>query len=162
MKTLSLIADTLSAFDKVIIKQVHEETQNSEYEGGIVTINGQSYRSRLAKLTPKKVGYFVAFWEKGPNNQNQAFDMANTPDKSIISIIDGDLKGQFVFPKSILIQKGVLRREHAKGKMAMRVYPTWFDQLNTTASQTQKWQGAYFIDLSSEVDHKRVNQLYFN
>ena len=161
MKTLTLIADTLSSFDKVIIKKEHEETQNSEYEGLIVTINGQSYRSRLTKLTPKKVGYFVAFWEKGPNNQNQAFDMTNTPDKLIISIIDGDLKGRFVFPKSILIKQGILRREHAKGKMAIRVYPTWLDQLNATARQTQQWQGAYFVDLSSEVDHKRVAQLYF-
>ncbi|MCJ1994305.1 MepB family protein [Lactococcus piscium] len=161
MKTLTLIAGTLSAFDKVSIKKVHEETQNSEYEGLIVTINGQSYRSRLAKLTPKKMGYFVAFWEKDASDQNQAFDMASTPDKLIISIIDGDLKGQFVFPKSILINQGVLRREHVKGKMAMRVYPTWLDHLNPTASKTQKWQGAYFVDLSSEVDHNRVAQLYF-
>ena len=161
MKTLTLIADTLSAFDKVIIKKVHEESQNSEYEGLIVTINGQSYRSRLAKLTPKKVGYFVAFWGKDANHQNQAFDMTNTPDKLIISIIDGDLKGQFVFPKSLLMQQGVLSHEHAKGKMAMRVYPTWLEHLNATASQTQKWQGNYFIDLSSEVDYNRVSQLYF-
>ncbi|MGX7047578.1 hypothetical protein RU86_GL002217 [Lactococcus piscium] len=161
MKTLTLIADTLSGVDKVSIKKGHEETQNSEYEGLILTINGQSYRSRLAKLTPKKVGYFVAFWEKDTNHQNQAFDMANTPDKLIISIIDGDLKGQFIFPKSILIKQGILRSEHAKGKMAMRVYPTWLDHLNATASQTQKWQGAYFVDLSSEVDHNRVAQLYF-
>nr|WP_243914945.1 MepB family protein [Lactococcus paracarnosus] len=75
--------------------------------------------------------------------------------------LKGALKGQFVFPKSILINQGVLRREHVKGKMAMRVYPTWLDHLNLTASKTQKWQGDYFIDLSSEVDHNRVAQLYF-
>lgn len=161
MKTLTLIADTLSAFDKVSIKKVHEESQNSEYEGVILAINGHSYRSRLAKLTPKKVGYFVAFWEKNATNQNQAFDMANSPDKLIISIMDGDLKGQFVFPKSILVKQGILGNVHAKGKMAMRVYPAWLDQLNPTASKTQKWQGEYFIDLSSEVDHNKINQLYF-
>ena len=44
--------------------------------------------------------------------------------------------------------------------MAMRVYPPWEDNLNKTATQTQKWQKEYFIDLSDKIDYKRLAELY--
>lgn len=33
--------------------------------------------------------------------------------------------------------------------MAFRVYPSWENNLNQTATKTQEWQVQYFIDLSS-------------
>ncbi|MFW7395241.1 MepB family protein, partial [Vagococcus fluvialis] len=58
--------------------------QNEEYEGYTFNIGETAYRSRLAKLTPKKKGYFVAFWEKDDTNQNQAYSFKNSPDYLII------------------------------------------------------------------------------
>jgi Uncharacterized protein conserved in bacteria len=56
-------------------------------------------------MTPKKKGYFVVFWEKDNKNQNQPYEFAASPDKLIISVMDGHLQGQFIFPKSILFKK---------------------------------------------------------
>lgn len=124
------------------------ENQNKEYEGIHFFIGNQTYRSRLAKLTPKKKGYFVAFWEKDENNKNTAYHYESAPDFLIINIIDKELKGQFIFPKEVLLKKGVLSYRNKKGKMAMRVYPTWIDNLNETAYNTQKWQDEYFSNFS--------------
>ncbi|MFZ2646763.1 MAG: MepB family protein [Lactococcus chungangensis] len=81
------------------------EYQNAAYEGAYFELNGHQYRSRLAKMTPKKKGYFVVFWEKDNKNQNQPYEFAASPDRLIISVMDGHLQGQFIFPKSILFKK---------------------------------------------------------
>ncbi|MBT2831076.1 hypothetical protein HIR68_03920 [Staphylococcus coagulans] len=44
----------------------------------------------------------------------------------------------FKFSKQILIDKNILRYENSKGKMAMRVYPSWEEKLNPTASRERK------------------------
>lgn len=101
------------------------------------------------------------FWEKDENNKNQSYSFSESPDKVIISIIDNDLKGQFIFPKSKLLEKGILSNETIKGKMAIRVYPSWERGLNNTAAQTQMWQQNFFINLSNNLDQERLEDLYF-
>ncbi|MEG0256504.1 MAG: MepB family protein [Vagococcus sp.] len=44
--------------------------------------------------------------------------------------------------------KKILRTSEQKGKMALRVYPTWLTDLNPTATKTQKWQAPFFFDMS--------------
>lgn len=126
------------------------EIQNQDYEGYTFFIGDTTYRSRLAKVTPKKQGYFVAFWEKDETNQNQAFTFENSPEYLIIIIIDETKKGFFLFPKEILYKQKILKTEIQKGKMAIRVYPSWETNLNPTATKTQKWQQIYFTDLSTD------------
>ncbi|WP_229720029.1 MepB family protein [Oceanobacillus neutriphilus] len=133
-----------------------------EYEGTTFTINDTKYRSRLAKQTPKKDGYFVVFWEKDVNQRNEAYAYSESPDKIMISIIDKDLKGQFIFPKSLLLEKGILRTVDNKGKMAIRVYPSWEKSLNTSAKKTQAWQAPYFMNVSNKIDRGRLTELYFS
>ncbi|MEG0328615.1 MAG: MepB family protein [Erysipelothrix sp.] len=125
-----------------------EENQNQEYEGFRFEYERKIYRSRLAKKTPKKKGYFVAFYEKDNLNVNQAFSDDDPADITLVSIIDGNLKGIFIFPKEALKQHGILKTKSQKGKMAIRVYPSWEKDLNATATRTQKWQIEYFKDLS--------------
>ena len=162
MKSINLINDLLAYFGNLTIQKITVEPQNAAYEGTCLEIDGHHYRSRLAKLTAKKKGYFVVFWEKDANNQNQPYDFASSPDKLIISVIDGHQKGQFIFPKSVLLAKGILSGPHAAGKMASRVYPSWVKDLNLSAQKTQKWQAPYFIDLSLKVDRHALNNLYFS
>ncbi|MFP7492876.1 MepB family protein [Terribacillus saccharophilus] len=144
------------------ITNVITEAHNQEYEGMLIQLEDTTYRSRLAKATPKKKGYFVVFWEKDENNKNQAYSFLESPAKVIISIMDENLRGQFVFPKSILLKKGILRSENSKGKMAIRVYPAWERELNKTAAQTQKWQQKYFVDLTDDFHKEKLEALYFN
>ncbi len=105
-------------------------------------------RSRLAKKTPKKEGYFVAFWEKNQQNQNEAFDATEAPEMLAIVIADQEKQGLFLLPKECLIQQKILKTHQQKGKMAARFYPSWCQNLNQTAKKTQKWQLTYFTDLS--------------
>uniref|UniRef100_UPI003F57AB48 MepB family protein n=1 Tax=Terribacillus aidingensis TaxID=586416 RepID=UPI003F57AB48 len=156
-----LIEDIVSNFNQSTITKVITEDHNKDYEGLLIEIENKTYRSRLAKATPKKRGYFVVFWEKDENNKNQPYSFSESPDKVIISIIDNDLRGQFIFPKSKLLEKGILSNETIKGKMAIRVYPSWERDLNNTAAQTQKWQQNFFIDLSNNLDQERLEDLYF-
>lgn len=68
----------------------------------------------------------------------------------IVNIIDGERKGQFILPKSVLKQQGILASTTAPGKMAFRVYTPWDKDLNVSATKTAKWQIPYFIELPVE------------
>ncbi len=93
---------------------------------------------------------------------NIPFIFKESPDKVIISIIDINLKGQFVFPKKVLHDKKILSSSTSKGKMAKRVYPTWINNLNYSAKKSQNWQSKYFVDLSKSVDKATIKELYFD
>ncbi|PTI71862.1 MepB protein [Staphylococcus succinus] len=141
----------------------HEfEQWNQEYEAFNFEFNGVEFKSRLAKKTPKKVGYFVAFWRKNEINKNRPFNFNESKDKLIINILDGSKKGQFVFPKDLLVKKGIISSEKYKGKMAIRVYPSWEQNLNKTAVSTQKWQIPYFLDFSKGFDEEKIKKLYLS
>ncbi|MGH2189170.1 MepB family protein, partial [Enterococcus faecium] len=84
--------NSLPILEKAVgaITLLSEEKQNAEYEGFLCQVNEsqQLIRSRLAKKTPKKEGYFAAFWEKNQQNQNEAFDATEAPEMLAIVIAD--------------------------------------------------------------------------
>ncbi len=129
------------------------EPHNQDYQACTFSVGTTSYRSRLAKKTPKKKGYFVACWEKDTFNQNQAYSYEKYPDSLIVAIIDDSKKGLFIFPKEILLKKYILKTKNQSGKMAFRLYPIWETGLNPTAQKTQNWQVPYFTNLSKETTH---------
>ncbi|MGY3764950.1 MepB family protein [Vagococcus vulneris] len=129
-------------------RNIIKEEQNEEYEGVIFEKDNLKYRSRLAKKTTKKNGYFVVFWEKDEFKKNKAYSFENAPDFTLVWIADQNRKGLFKFPKKILLDKKILRNDNQKGKMGIRVYTNWDTDLNTTAKKTQDWQKDYFTELS--------------
>lgn len=158
--SILLVEEVIKKFTGSKIKNIIYEDYNIDYEGFTFDLEARSYRSRLAKLTPKKKGYFVVFWEKDEDLKNIAYTYENSTEKIIVSIIDGNKKGQFVFDKEILKNKGILKYENNKGKMAIRVYPPWEENLNMNAFKTQTWQKDYFIDLSEGVNLEKLEELY--
>ncbi|WP_281177227.1 MepB family protein [Peribacillus loiseleuriae] len=70
-------------------------------------------------------------------------------------------RGQFIFPKKVLLKYGILKSPKQKGNMALRVYPSWVTELNTNATRTQSWQADYFIDLSDDFEVEKLKKLYF-
>lgn len=58
---------------------------------------------------------------------------------------------QFVFPKTVLEEKGYLQSLSKKGKLGFRVYPSWDKTENKQAQQTQNWQLNYFIETSISI-----------
>lgn len=162
MESIDYISELIHQISQSSLANLMLEEQNKEYEGTVFTIDHHSFRSRRGKQTPKKQGYFVVFWEKDMLDKNKAYDFVNAPDKLIITIFDGDKKGQFIFPKELLAEKNILSTESKQGKMALIVYPDWVTPFNQTALATQKWQLPYFMNLSETFDGQLLKQLYFD
>lgn len=156
------IKNVLSHMEIDSLESLTKERYNVEYEAFKFSVQNTTYRSRLAKQTPKKKGYFVAIWHKNKDNVNIPFHFEIMQDFLVINILDENHKGQFIFPKELLRHKGIITSNSHKGKMAFRVYPSWERNLNKSASQTQKWQKQYFIDMSEEMDCVKLKNLYFN
>lgn len=132
--------------EELDVKDLTEEKYNQDYEALTFSFKEETYQSRLAKKTPTKAGYFVACWTKDENNCNQSYSKEAFADYLMIIVIDEELSGYFLFPRELLVEKGILTTFEHKGKMAFRVYPKWCNQLNKTAGQTQKWQCKYFFE----------------
>lgn len=160
MLSLNIIEGIVKTISDLQIENIIKDS-NPEYEGIRFLIGNATFRSRLAKRTPKKKGYFVVFWEKSVSGTNKPYGYENCPDKIIITIIDNERKGQFIFPKKLLLENGILESKHSKGKMAIRVYPSWETELNKTAHTTQRWQQPYFFEISEELNIEKVKALYF-
>ncbi|TLQ08431.1 MepB protein [Marinilactibacillus psychrotolerans] len=159
-QSVKLIKEVVVAIGNHEMDDLIQEEQNSEYEGVRFNLLNQTYRSRLAKSTSKKQGYFVVFWEKDNMDKNQPFTYLSSPDRVIVTVMDNEKIGQFIFPKTVLHKQGILSSEISKGKMAIRVYPSWISNLNPSAAKTQKWQVEYFVDLSHKMDLDKLTYLY--
>ena len=162
MESMNYLTRIFQEISDYPLEDFKVEEQNKEYEGATFIFLNQSFRSRKAKVTPKKLGYFVVFWEKDEANKNKPYDADSAPDKLIITIFDQEKIGQFIFPKEILVEKKILNNGGNKGKMALRVYPDWLTGLNETARATQEWQMAFFIDLTKKHELNQLKKLYFD
>ncbi|WP_375178808.1 MepB family protein [Enterococcus rotai] len=162
MESLNYLLKIVDQISDLPLENLEVEEQNKDYQGLTFSIGQQTFRSRKAKITPKKLGYFVAFWEKDAANKNQPYESISAPEKLIITIFDQEKVGQFIFPKAILAEQHILTTGSIKGKMALRLYPDWVMGLNKTASKTQQWQSPYFIDLTDTWDVSVLQQLYFD
>lgn len=125
-------------------QQVRRELWNEEYEALHFVAGTKKYRSRLAKKTPKKDGYFLTLWEKNAEGTNIPFAAKKFCDYLVVFIVDKDRRAYFYFPREELARRGILTLEGQKGKMAFRVYPSWCTGLNASAKRTQSWQAHFF------------------
>lgn len=149
-KALTYVNGNFYEPNHLVIKDIGEEAQNSDYGAGIFQLNSKSVRFRVAKTTPNKIGQFVSFWEKDASHKNQAFSYEKATDLLVINTFaNKDRFGQFVFPKEVLVQQKILKTATTKGKMAIRVYPIWDNPTSKQAIETQKWQLEYFIETNN-------------
>lgn len=145
-----IINKTLLPYLGMTVKYRYKEPQMEKYEGFYFKMFDISFRNRLAKKTPVRKGYSVSLYERDENDKKQAFDMDSSSDITLINIVDGMHQGQFLFPKTVLLKHGILRKSGVKGKMTLRVYPSWETGLNAAALKELEWQTDYFVDLSND------------
>lgn len=136
------------------------ETESKEYDACRFELNGRKIISRNSKITPKKVGQFVTFWKRNGNGPIEPFEENDQIDFYAVNVRTENEFGQFVFPKSVLIKKGIISTEKKEGKRAFRVYPSWDNANNKQAERTQKWQLNYFYEINNSTDLRRVEELY--
>ena len=143
-------------FDELII-----EDESQEYGACTFRLNKLKITFRISKITPTKAGQFVTIWKRNNEGVTQPFDLTDEIDFVIISSQNGDACGQFIFPKSVLLDKGIITGNGKKGKLGIRVYPPWDTATNKQAEKTKFWQTKYFvrIDNSDRTNWNLAKQL---
>ncbi len=157
-----LVNIKFSVYNKLNLKisEFQNELESKEYNACRFTLNGKKIISRTAKTTPKKIGLFVTFWKRPNQTEIAPLDSLDNFDFYIVNVSVQNKIGQFVFPKSVLIKKGIVSTEQKEGKRGFRVYPTWDLPLSKQAQKTQKWQINYFYDINSSINLESVLELY--
>ena len=134
---------------EMAIKHVYEtikairEPECAEYGACCLAIEGKDIVYREAKTTPVKIGQFVTVWKR-PIDVIIPFDSTDM-DYFVIGVSDSQNRGQFVFDRRILIEKGIMSHNSKKGKTAFRVYPPCTKPVAKQAVKTQQWQLRYFF-----------------
>lgn len=126
------------------------EKESAEYGACTFKINEFSIRFRVSKTTPTKIGQFVTLWKRNINGPIEPFDSSDDLDFVIISSRNDTSFGQFIFPKRILVEKGIISTNNKEGKRGFRVYPPWDKPENKQAQNTQKWQMSYFLKIRND------------
>lgn len=151
-----LIYDKLS----LEISEFKKEVEGSDYDACQFKLSGMKIISRSAKITPKKVGQFVTFWKRNNEGATEPFAETDPFDCYVINVKSESCSGQFVFPKSALIQYGIITTTKKEGKRGFRVYPKWDTAINQQAVKTQGWQLDYFYEIGEMTDLEKVKELY--
>ncbi|MCX5192477.1 MepB family protein [Streptomyces sp. NBC_00249] len=138
------------------------EPESAEYAACAFTLDGLRVRFRVAKTTPKKAGQFVTVWKRSGSGPIQPFDAADPVDLFVVSAREGSHFGQFVFPRDVLVERGVVSRGGAGGKRGFRVYPPWAVTVARQARGSQAWQVEHFLHVPAEgpVDTVRARALH--
>lgn len=123
------------------------QTESQEYGSCSFCLGGKKVQHRNSKVTPSKTGQFVTIWKRNEEGITRPFDDSEV-DIFIVTARSGDQFGQFIFPKSVLIQKGIVSTRQKEGKRGIRVYPPWDVAGNKQAERTQAWQADYFVRIT--------------
>ncbi|MDQ7918390.1 MepB family protein [Mesonia sp. MT50] len=138
------------------------EPESKEYDASRFKLNGKKVLCRSAKLTPKKVGQFVTFWKRNEGGTIAPFEVSDLIDFYVVNVRTENKFGQFVFPKSVLVKRGIISTPKKEGKRAFRVYPIWDLVLSKQAKRTQQWQLEYFYEIKTSTNFNKVTELYKN
>jgi hypothetical protein len=144
----------------LIIEHFMQEAESQEYGASTFTVSQKSIVFRVAKTTPTKIGQFVTLWKRIAKGPILPFDTADLIDFFIVSVRKKEKLGQFIFPASVLEQKGFISHKGKGGKRAMRVYPPWDSPTSSQADQTQSWQLLYFVALEPTFDANSIKRLF--
>ncbi|KAF3362887.1 hypothetical protein PHSC3_000421 [Chlamydiales bacterium STE3] len=144
----------------LICKNFMKELESEEYGAAEFEMNDQKNKFRIGKMTPKKTGQFVTLWKRGSDGVIQPYDVADPYCFYVVSVRHPTRFGQFVFPKDVLGEKGLLSKNGKGGKRAMRIYPPWNIAENSQAKKTQEWQLAFYFEINLSLDTKLVRKLF--
>lgn len=136
-------------------------SESTNYGACSFELNNYKIQYQVANITPTKIGQFVAIWKRNNNGITAPFDLADSLDFMIISVRDSGSFGQFIFPKSVLVSKGIVSKNEKGGKRGIRVYAPWDITTNKQAIQTQAWQANYFVEIKENfpIDLEKVKRI---
>ena len=132
------------------LSNLKQNIESSEYGACTFELNGKRVQQRISKITPTKTGQFVTIWKRNKDGITEPFDTSDDFDFVIITARNENNFGQFIFPKSVLADKGIITRKGKEGKRGIRVYPPWDKTTNKQAEKTQTWQTKYFLTIKND------------
>lgn len=125
-------------------------TESLEYGACSFELNKKKIQFRVAKITPLKTGQFVTIWKRNKDGITKPFDISDDLDFIIIAAKKENNFGQFIFPKLVLAEKGIITGNNKEGKRGIRVYAPWDTVTSKQAKKTQTWQTKYFLAIGDE------------
>ena len=148
--TLKVVKELV--YDKCgfLLTKLKLNSESVEYGACSFELDGHKIEHRVSKITPTKTGQFVTIWKRSLNGVTEPFEVLDDIDFIAITSKSSDNIGQFIFPKSVLADKGIISQNGKGGRCGIRVYPTWDIPTNKQAEKTQSWQAKYFVIIDSD------------
>lgn len=135
-----LLNKALKNDELTAITDITWSTEKNEYYACTFTLGSTRMVFREAKVTPKKIGLFVAIWKRNENNITIPYHIDDDFDYLVI----GTGSGCFVYPKSILVELQIITSNLKEGKRGMRVYPHLEEGMNKQALKTYQSQSLFY------------------
>lgn len=132
------------------ISNVQEEKEAKDYYGCTFQLGSFHIKYRKAKITPKKLGQFVALWKRNAIGKTEPYHRDDNFDFYVIETEYENRRGWFLFPKVALSLRRILTSGELEVKRGFRVYPLWDVPTSKQAIATKKWQIECFIDLAND------------
>ena len=144
-----MIKKVLDQLENILMlhySHLSEDQTGRAYCGFNFQLGNKHFKFRKAKITPKKVGLFVALWKRDTDGQTIPFTADDHFDYYLISVEQDQHCGLFVFPKQTLVEQTILTAGCQMGKRGFRIYPDWSIPTNKQATKSKHWQHRYFVD----------------
>lgn len=141
---LNILFDSHEPAELIALKM---NSDSGDYYGCSFNCQTKNIEFRVSKKTPKKVGQFVTLWKRDCCGKSLPMEATDPIDFFVVLSKSTHNLGFFIFPKSILIEKGILSTGNRQGKRGIRVYPSWEIPKNKQATKTYFWQQNYFVSI---------------
>ena len=157
--------------------------ESSKYEALNFSINDMSIVYRKGKVTSDRPGAFLAVWKRPTSedvNGNKPIPLRSSEldylfiqvesHSTILEELEPRSKcGMFIFPVSLLIEKGIVSSLKSKGKTGFRVFPPWSEDrgivgtkvFSESGKKTKRWQIPFFLEIDENglIDSCELNKL---
>ena len=157
--------------------------ESSKYEALNFSLNDRSIVYRKGKVTADRPGAFLAVWQRPDlededDNGNKPIPLTSSEldylfihvesHSNISEALEHRSKyGMFIFPVSLLIEKGIVSSVKSKGKTGFRVFPPWSQDrgivgtkvFSESGKKTQRWQIPFFLEID---DNGLINSCELN
>lgn len=143
------------------LTNLKQNLESEKYGACSFELNGKLIQHRVSNITANKTGQFVSIWKRNKDGITMPFDIFDNVDFIIISSKSENNFGQFIFPKTVLADHGIITSKGKEGKRGIRVYPPWTIAKSRQAEKTQSWQIKYFLAIKNDcsTDLLRAKQL---
>ncbi|MCJ8325095.1 MAG: MepB family protein [Rhizobiales bacterium] len=160
--------------------------ESSKYAALVFDLNGQNIIFRKGKVTPDRPGAFLAVWRRPAitatnvdkpiplKSDELDYLFVQVQQHSKAASNEGSINkpkhGMFIFPITLLVEKGIVSSGKNKGKTGFRVFPPWSQDrgdvgtkvFSESGKKAQRWQLPYFleIDENGKIDPGDLNKLF--